>query len=107
MVAHQMSRSGSKQQCSTHSGLGGCDMSLLLLPLPLMLLLLLLLLLLLTLDLCLHYCLHSDAQSNKNQILNDTVLVHSTWRLERVCQLCQRCWLDVDKLINTFCRQGS
>ena len=105
MVAHQMSRSGSKLQCSTQSGLGGCDMSVLLLPLPLMLLLLLLLLL--TLDLCLHCCLHSDAQSNKNQILNDTVLVHSTWRIERVCQLCLRCWLDVDKLINTFCQQGS
>jgi len=45
-------------------------MSVLLLPLPLMLLLLLLLLL--TLDLCLHCCLHNDAQSNKNQILNDT-----------------------------------
>ena len=71
MVAHQMSRSGSKLQCSTQSGLGGCDMSVLLLPLPLMLLLLLLLLLL-TLDLCLHCCLHNDAQSNKNQILNDT-----------------------------------
>ena len=104
MVAHQMSRSGSKLQCSTQSGLGGCDMSVLLLPLPLMLLLLLLLL---TLDLCPHCCLHNDAQSNKNQILNDAVLVHSTWRLERVCQLCLRCGLDVDKLINTFCQQGS